>query len=178
MFQRLRSILGHGQEPVSKQPFSPKPALEHEFQNALDVSGAICSLQGPRVTGRNLKMAIHRDGDLYISECIRRFGIWEPTETEYLLDNLGPGDTFVDIGANIGYFSVIAADLVEKEGRVYAFEPDDKNFALLEANLNLNGAANARAVNAAVSNVSCKATLYGHGHNLGAHGNQKGAKPF
>ena len=51
-------------------------------------------LKGPRVTHRNLGMVTHQEGsDIYISECIRRFGIWEPTETDFFLDTLKTGDT-------------------------------------------------------------------------------------
>ena len=49
------------------------------------------------------------------------------------------GDVFVDVGANIGYFSVLAACLVGEGGQVFAFEPDPDNFRLLRDNVALNG---------------------------------------
>ena len=51
---------------------------------------------------------------------------------------LQPGHVFVDVGANIGYFSLLAATVVGSAGSVFAFEPDPSNFQLLEANVRLN----------------------------------------
>ncbi|MFE0758471.1 FkbM family methyltransferase [Inquilinus sp. NPDC058860] len=48
---------------------------------------------------------------------------WEAVETQFVLSQLGAGDCFVDIGANIGWFTVLGAHKVGPEGRVYAFEP-------------------------------------------------------
>jgi len=48
---------------------------------------------------------------------------WEAAETQFVLSQLGAGDCFVDIGANIGWFTVLGAHKVGPEGRVYAFEP-------------------------------------------------------
>lgn len=56
-------------------------------------------------------------------------GIYEEATTEFIFNNLEFGDTFVDIGANIGYFTILAASLVGKDGKVYAVEP---NLSLLK----------------------------------------------
>lgn len=47
---------------------------------------------------------------------------WEPDETDFILANLEPGDLFVDVGANIGWFTILAGDKVGPTGRVHAFE--------------------------------------------------------
>src|SRR5689334_3802567 len=67
---------------------------------------------------------------------------WEPNETWAIRRLLGPGDLFVDIGANIGYFSVLAARSVGAEGRVIAIEPAPPTVAKLRDNLDLNGLSN------------------------------------
>jgi FkbM family methyltransferase len=74
---------------------------------------------------------------------ILEYGYWEPTITPLLRKTLKPGMTFVDCGANIGYFSVLAARLVGPEGRVLAIEPDPGNVRILEANLSRHGCQNA-----------------------------------
>jgi len=56
-----------------------------------------------------------------------------------LKDHLKPGGVFLDIGANIGLYSLMGAQLVGAEGKVFAFEPDPSNFALLRRNVELNG---------------------------------------
>lgn len=63
---------------------------------------------------------------------------------------LGPGDTVVDVGANIGSFSVLAASIVGLEGRVISFEPAGETFRRLEENISLNGLRNVRCRRAAV----------------------------
>ncbi|CAN1507195.1 fkbM_fam, methyltransferase, FkbM family [Caulobacteraceae bacterium] len=127
-------------------------------------------LQGPRVTGFNLFMSVHENKvDKYISECIRLYGIWEPVETDYLLDHLKVGATYIDIGANIGYYSVLAGYMVGDQGRVYSFEPDIENFRLLSENIKLNGLNNVVAINAAVSDKPGIAHLARSQDNLGDH---------
>jgi len=59
-------------------------------------------------------------------------GTYEPDEREFILSNLKPGDVALDIGSNIGFFSILMAGQVGPEGRVYAFEPLPRNASLLE----------------------------------------------
>lgn len=68
-------------------------------------------------------------------------GQWEPHETKALLDLIRPGDTVVDVGANLGWYSVQFARRTGCDGRVLSFEPEPGNFALLLENLTLNKVA-------------------------------------
>lgn len=77
--------------------------------------------------------------DYVVASDLITYGCWEKEETEWIKKNLRPGMTVVDIGANFGYFSLMAARLVGKGGRVYAFEPEPKNFELLCRNIKVNG---------------------------------------
>ena len=61
----------------------------------------------------------HRDDEVITANLIR-WGVWEARETEFLRTVLRPGDTFVDVGANIGYFSVLAAGCIGRSGYVIA----------------------------------------------------------
>jgi hypothetical protein len=79
------------------------------------------------------------------------FGVWEPNLTSFLASRLRDGDVFVDVGANIGYFSLLASRLVGRHGKVVAIEASPNIFAMLSANLARNGAANVEAINIAVS---------------------------
>jgi FkbM family methyltransferase len=67
---------------------------------------------------------------------------YEPHVTRALRSRLAPGSVFVDIGANVGYFTLLAASLVGEAGRVVAFEPNPDNRALLARSLAANGFAN------------------------------------
>lgn len=95
------------------------------------------SLRAPGLP-RPLQLRVHGEEDQVISARLRAEGVWEPYETELLLALLRPGDVFVDVGANIGYFSVIAGAVVGSGGAVHAFEPHPGNYELLCANLLLN----------------------------------------
>lgn len=79
------------------------------------------------------------------------FGAWEPHLTAWLRRRLRPGDGFVDVGANIGVFSVLAAQLVGEEGHVVAVEASPDMHRRLVGHARLNGLHNVRALNAAVS---------------------------
>lgn len=165
--------------PIIRRPFRLIDRLSEElawlraarsnFETIIQHQVDFHPLHGPRVTHRGLKMAVHRRDDMYISECIKRYGIWEPTETDYLLDNLAAGDTYIDIGANIGYFSIIAADIVGPEGKVYAFEPDTQNFAMLDLNMATNHFRNAKLVQAAISDRPGIGALDRSSENMGDH---------
>jgi len=86
-----------------------------------------------------------------IQRFIYYFGVWEPNLTALISERLKPGDVFVDVGANIGYFSLLAAKLVGSPGKVVAIEASPEAFHRLERNLRCNRARNVRAVNVAVS---------------------------
>ena len=116
-----------------------------------------------------LAMQVHAVTDVHVSAEIAATGIWEPQETQFLLDTLRPGDVFVDVGANIGYFSLLASRLVGPRGAVLAFEPEAANFALLEANSRLNGCDNVRCFQAALGEENASGTLYLNELNRGDH---------
>lgn len=79
----------------------------------------------------------------YLRDCIARdvyfTGSYEPQETALVQRLLRPGMTFVDVGANWGFFTLLAAHCTGATGRVIALEPDPRLFALLQANLRRNG---------------------------------------
>ncbi|MDX3855047.1 FkbM family methyltransferase [Streptomyces sp. AK02-01A] len=79
------------------------------------------------------------------------FGVWEPHMTRWLQSRLRPGDTFIDVGANIGYYSVLASRLVGDSGRVVSLEASPAFHQTLLQQVRLNQCRNVRAVNAAVA---------------------------
>lgn len=85
-----------------------------------------------------------------IQRSIFYFGVWEPAITAFVKGSLSPGDTFVDIGANVGYYACLASKLVGPSGQVHAIEASPIIFRQLNDNLDLNAASNVRTYNAAV----------------------------
>lgn len=119
---------------------------------------------------QSLHMALHDERDQYISRRILAEGIWEPYETSLVMASLPAGGVFVDVGANIGYFSVLAASQVGDSGRVVAFEPDPDNFSLLRANIALNGFEHLVVPEqAALADADREGQLYLSDDNLGDH---------
>lgn len=96
-----------------------------------------------------------------IQRMILYFGVWEPDVSRVIERNLSPGDVFVDIGANIGYDTLLASSRVGPAGRVVSIEASPRTFALLQRNLAANpSSSNVRAVNAAVSDRPGTLDLY------------------
>ena len=89
----------------------------------------------------------------------RALGSVEPEVQAVLADLLAPGDVFYDVGANIGYFTVIAARLVGPGGRVVAVEPQPEAVSRLRHNLALNGFENITVVEAAVADEEGEANF-------------------
>jgi FkbM family methyltransferase len=76
--------------------------------------------------------------DLGVAPHILLDGEWEPHLTKVLSDLIKPKMTVVDVGANFGYYTLLAASLVTSEGRVYAFEPNPSTFKILSNNVGAN----------------------------------------
>ena len=95
-------------------------------------------------------------------------GEYEPETMAIFRSCLKSGMTIVDIGANLGYFTVIAAGRVGPSGTVLAYEPDPHNFGLLERNIAANGFKNVRAFPIALSDESGTRALF-FGDNQTTH---------
>ena len=83
--------------------------------------------------------AFHCDQRDSVSREVCFTGCYEPQETQLASRLLHAGDVFVDVGANWGYFTLAGAHWVGAGGRVIAFEPEPRLFALLTSNLTVNG---------------------------------------
>ena len=103
--------------------------------------------------------------------------IWEATETAAFLAHTRPGMCVLDVGANIGYYTLLAARAVGPSGLVCAFEPEPHNFALLSRSVAENGFANVRLVQAAVSDREGATKLHLDDANFGAHSFDAGSVP-
>lgn len=106
----------------------------------------------------------------FIQRRLRFFGIFEHNLTYYTLDKLNKGDVYVDIGANVGYFTLLASRCVGPGGKVIAVEADPTTFGALTANLKLNDSRNVSARNVAATGSACRvAVKRGERHNSGSN---------
>lgn len=110
------------------------------------------------------------DGDLKIN---LRLDEWIQKQIyffgEYILENtyvkfwnglLKSGDIILDAGANVGYYSMLAAKRILPDGKVYSFEPVSSTFKALKKNIELNGFKNVTPVNSGVSDSKGKLKIY------------------
>ncbi len=94
---------------------------------------------------------------------------YEPEISELFCKWLRPGDHVIDVGANIGWFTCLAASLIGDTGSVFAFEPGPDNLSTLRENIELNGYKNIVLSGAPLSDVSCERKFYLNPHGHGGH---------
>jgi FkbM family methyltransferase len=102
---------------------------------------------------------------------------YEPLETGLVHQLVKAGDSVVDIGANIGYYTLLLAKLVGEQGRVFAFEPEPRNLKLLQKNVALSGYRNIVVIPKAASNTTGNARLYLSDYNNGDHRMSNSSEP-
>ena len=90
--------------------------------------------------------------DAGISRELALLGVHEPIATRLLNQQIKSGMRVIEIGANIGYYTLIAANLVGESGKIYAIEPEPANYALLTKNVEVNGYKNVIPIQKAISN--------------------------
>ena len=86
-----------------------------------------------------------------VSTALYLNGCFEVDDSKALIESLNEGDTFIDIGAHIGYYSMLASSLVGDSGKVICFEPTPSTYGLLVKNLQQK--KNVKAENLAVYSV-------------------------
>ena len=105
--------------------------------------------------GTTVNVTLGNDNSLCLYVC----GSFEPNEFAFLDRALTPGMTFVDVGANDGYYTLFAARKVGPGGRVIAIEPSSRERAHLRRNLERNSIVNVSVVPAALGAVAVTAEL-------------------
>jgi FkbM family methyltransferase len=84
----------------------------------------------------------------------------EVSQTEWVRSHLRRGQVFIDVGANIGYYTLLASRIVGSDGRVVAIEPLRRNITFLERHIRLNDAGNVVVVPLACSDSSGEAMFH------------------
>ena len=174
--QRIRNARVGGSSPLPGTKSMPR----RRTRAAVDVLGSIKHLLLRFMPWIDEAWATHRDTGLRfrvrprdaVGRTIMRRRAYEPQMTDWLLANLGKGSQgiFVDVGANLGWFTLQAARH-ERVQRVVAIEPDAVNHGLLQANISRNPSrAPVDAVLCALGAASGLARLQRYkGSNLGRH---------
>lgn len=96
-------------------------------------------------------------------------GLYEPFESELFARQIASGNMVFDVGANVGYYTALAALAAGPGGRVVAFEPEPTNFATLTRTVARNGFNNVTACQMAIADRSGTGQLYLSTRNGGDH---------
>jgi FkbM family methyltransferase len=107
--------------------------------------------------------------DQVIARSLITMGTWERYETDVFAGFVEEGMVVVDVGANLGHYTLEAARRVGKYGKVFAFEPEPHNFELLCRNVEANGYSNVLPIRKALSNRTGTSSFALSSDNLGAH---------
>jgi len=125
----------------------------------------------PRVGEKNVDFYDYKL-TLDLSDYIQRsvyLNVFEPCESNLIKNYLKPGMTFIDVGANIGYFTLMASALVGSEGKVIAFEPSPYAYGRLEDTINRNNISQISIIQAGLSNSRGTIELYISDDKWGNH---------
>lgn len=122
-----------------------------------------------RTTLGNALVLDYDERDVIIGGQVARTGQFEPYEEELFLSMLRPGDLAVDVGANIGIYTLQAAVKVGPMGMVYAFEPEPRNYDILCRNVRENHLTNVVTFPIALSDTAGATHMYLSAENAGDH---------
>ncbi len=117
---------------------------------------------------RDFKIYVNGE-DRVIAADLMTYENYEKEEVDLMIENLAPAMRVIDLGANIGYYALKAAQKVGPQGKVYAFEPDPVNFSLLCRNAEINHFTQIIPVSKMVSDKTETRKLFLSAKNLGAH---------
>ena len=146
----LRTIvMGHDRQ---SRPTRALIRFSHEDVRWLDVEGFRLALDA---------------ADLSVSAPMLAQHAWEPHLTSVFRRYVRPGMRVADIGANVGYYTMLAAQLVTSEGEVFAFEPNSENCRLTLMSVAENGWSNVRLFPLALAETTGLAYFSSH---IGSNG--------
>lgn len=77
-----------------------------------------------------------------------------------ILERIAPGNLVFDVGSNIGQYALLFGDVVGEKGKVICLEPDPKNFAFLQFNINMNSVKNSEALNVGIGSEEATLKFY------------------
>jgi len=144
--------------------------LSRNIPNFYKIKEKLMWILMPIIRGKNYRTVIKYDlGQriyLHLDDWIPIQLFWmgvyfvERKQTEHFKKLIKPGDIVIDVGAHIGYYTLIAAARVGKSGHVYAFEPTSNTFKILQKNIQMNNFTNVSLYNLAISDKEGYVELY------------------
>jgi FkbM family methyltransferase len=151
------------------------------FKGKAKIEAMFRALLKPHVSTLNHDIRMELDPEEWLQIDLRASGSLEPRTTALFERILRPGDSYVDVGAHVGYHSLLATRLVGASGRIFTIDPQPYNCAKILTNAELNGFTNITVIAATVDEADgfialknqsrqdkARLTLAGPGVNDGA----------
>ncbi len=157
----LTQLLPRGYPHIVYRSLAKVPGLNHL------TNWALLSLLPPYLTINGVTVALNTSDPVISGALI--LGVYEPLETKLFTSHIRPGWVVVDVGANTGYYTALAARAVGPTGRVIAIEPEPENFTLLQKTASCSSPTNISCYQTALSRVTGKAELFLSATNKGDH---------
>jgi FkbM family methyltransferase len=159
-WRHYSALIERGELSVQQLVLSFLCSLEFRQRGVLEEGGGAVEL----VTFGTVELYVPRDDPDIGSRMLRR-GAHQPYLAALLRRILSPGMTFVDVGANIGYFSLLGAQIVGEVGRVLAIEPGERNCRLIHRSVVRNQLRNVHLHPYAISDQQGALTYLAQGSN-------------
>lgn len=154
LLKTLRNMRGtRAGKALAVKPIYKKLMKSYLRRNAYDFEG--------------FKLFLNPDDSIITDSLVS--GDYETMELHLLEKLIRPGDVILDIGANIGLYSIYCAKATGAAGHVYCFEPEPVNFSFLKRNISLNKLSNITPSDTAVSSQEGEHTFYLNPLNKGDH---------
>ncbi len=134
------------------------------------------------VNVRGLKFPLCVDTNSNVGYRLFYYSEFEPGETRVIGSILSAGDVFVDVGANVGYYTVLGAKLVGLNGEVHAFEPSPDSIELLKKSVEASGLSNIFVNEIGLFDRKAELPIFLSSKNIGSNSfaevaEQKGSAP-
>lgn len=123
-------------------------------------SEQLSSLAGLQPVTVAAGFTLHLKPEDYITKLLQRDGVFEAPETDLVTRILRAGDTCIDAGCHVGYYTCLFAQLVGPAGRVYAFDANPESCLHTSRNLTANHLGNVEVIQAALADERGSATFY------------------
>ena len=140
----------------------------HPFKGSGIISGILAKL--PAFTAKGPALVSTRYGfdlicrdpihDRGVERALYLTGSYEAGTLDVMRASLRKGDTFIDVGANIGVMSLFASKIVGEDGAVYSFEPEPETFMILTENIRMNKVGNVHAHNIGLGDSKGQSLIY------------------
>ena len=173
--QRKKIIAEYGRKKILKAFPKLRPLVYYYFYEL--VKRIVTS---PLIITKEINPSLKMELD--VSKKTQRqiyfFPQYEEPIRKYIGKTLRSEDVFIDVGANVGYYTMIASQIVGPKGKVYAFEPEASNFDRLTRHIRINRFSNVYAYHGAVGAKPGRTKLYLNPLNEGGHSFHKHRRFF